>query len=362
MKFREFYNLKKTRPAMVEVKRVIGQLKWTESNLNSPHIKQIIHYVSQETGTPETLIRANMENELSKYKAIHDTSPILYETMAANLAEAIAMDYIDKIGHRIPGRVKFDQRVFERLIRKIQIEHPKLFPLESPLQLNTIPANFAPVYVGRDQNDPKLQKYKSVSTAAVFKDGKFVFNKDYMQRLLDFAVLKNIQPADEKYKSVDGNPPQFPPAYAYLEFLILHEFYHWMHGDFNTMAMNHNYSHNVWNIATDLRSNYELLTRGYEQLPQLYFSKNINYEKQTSVLDMAKIVKQELDKLKQVDPNLAKMVQDFGHDEHTTGNEQAWQPKVGDLVRLPDGGKGVVVSTNGHRPEVKKLADKGDAA
>ena len=332
-----------------------GSIEWLKTSLSDPHIKEIIANVSQETGVSEELIEAEMQVKMGSLNELHKHSPMLYETIASNLAEAIAFEYIAKAANRLDPnkRVKFDPQLFERLINTIRLEHPGMFPLKAPLEINVVEEPLPIYYV--PSNDPKLKRYNSCTTAMVTSEGNFVFNKDFMQNLLDFAVIKGLKPKGQKFKSNGGF---YPDAYAYLEFLIMHEIYHYMEGDFKTALRYPQFSRQIWNIATDLRSNYDLVKRGYTQLPIGYFSKHLNHDKQGSIYTIMKLVKDEMDKLPD---HLKKFVEDHATDDHPGSEGKPWVPQVGDIVEMPDGSKGVITATDGKRSQVKKLEESGNA-
>jgi hypothetical protein len=142
---------------------------------------------------------------------------------------------------------------------------------------------------------------------------------------MNFAYAKGMKPKSAKYKSNGG---EFPDEWAPIEFLIMHEFYHYTHGDFHfSKVMGGN--HTIHNWVGDFRSNYDLMKAGYAPIPGGLYNDLVNYDRQTSYREMYEIVSAEFNKLnkneqKKVEDFLGKMGDDHG--EHH-GQEE---PRSGD--------------------------------
>ena len=86
----------------------------------------------------------------------------------------------------------------------------------------------ATAIVTNSSGSGKVQKVNAlfvsnINTAAATPKGEFLFNKKFMQELMDFAMVEGLHPKGKKYVSNGGN---IPDCYAYIEFLIIHELLH----------------------------------------------------------------------------------------------------------------------------------------
>jgi hypothetical protein len=138
---------------------------------------------------------------------------------------------------------------------------------------------------------------------------------------LDWAFLKGIKPKQIKYQNNGG---KIPPEYAYIEFLLMHEYLHYSEADFYYHRIIPKANSKIINYVGDFRSNYLLVKSGYEQLPMGLFNDKINYDRQKTYREMYDVVKGEFDKMKE------------------PGKKQ--QVQVGDTVRGPAGKKGTVTA------------------
>lgn len=350
-------------------KQELGKVPFKSSTVSDPHIRAIVNFTSKKTGIPTAEIDKKLADKISYIEKMKNYSQLLYDTAAKNAAAGAAFELMGELEdeHFDNKRVKWDLATFKELIDLIQDEHEQFFPLRAPGELNYI-LSIDPIIVPTD--DPNLKKFNSVTTAAASANGDFIFNKQFMQKLLDFAVLENSKPKGKKYKSNGGI---IPDAYAPIEFLILHELLHYAYGDFAAGKRLSKYSPQVHNFASDFRSNYMLVKNGYEQLPIGLFSDFINYDRQGTYDDLVKIVHSELNKLpkdlRQKFEQIADMDQHTGEegypeDKSQQGQEQqgqgqsqsGWTPKVGDKVRLPDGSPAVVKSVQNGKAEVERIS------
>lgn len=334
-------------------RKELGEVPFIKSKLSDKYVAHIIDEVAKETGIPAATITAGIEKELDKIEELKQYSKKLYETMAANEVEHQAFKLVEK-SKKLKDRVKFDPVVFAKLLRLIQKEHKgSFFPLRSPdddRQLYFV----SPILVPSDK--PGDKEWNSVDTAAATGEGKFIFNKDFMQTLMDFANLKGLKPKGKKYVSNGG---EIPDEYAYLEFLILHELFHYRYGDFKQAKLYPEYSHKVHNWASDFRSNYSLVKSGYEQLPLGLFSDHINLDRQGSYHELVKTVKEELDKLPKPLSDWLSEKLDQATDEHRhPGQDKKKTPMPGDFD--PDKAHEKVEGRMQDRKEQAKEGEEGE--
>jgi predicted metal-dependent peptidase len=318
-------------------RKALGEVPFKESKLSDPHIREIVNAASKKLGVPASEIDAKIKNEVKKIESFREYSYIIYDTVAKNMV-ANAAFYLVKTLESDPAfqarRVIFKMPVFAKLVKMVELEHRSFFPLRSPIEHNYI-YHIAPITV--PTSNPKLEKFNVVPTAAVYPTGQFVFNVNFMQKLLDYAVAEKLTPLGKKYAS-NGGP--IPDPYAYIEFLIIHEMLHYTYGDFAAGNRLKSYSHKEHNWASDFRSNYMLVKSGYEQLPFGLFSDHINYDRQGTYEEMVRVVHDELKKLpKNKQKEFEEMAELDEHpqsdDEDTdqTGENKPREPSQDDIHR-----------------------------
>jgi len=339
-------------------RRDVGQLKFRQSQISDKHIRDIVNQASAKTGVPTADIDKKLQKYISEIEEFKKYSYVLYDTMAKNAVENVAFDLIEH--SRTSKFPKFDIKIFHELIDMVQLEHEQFFPLRAPGEITYI-YTFDPILVP-SKNKQWIEKgFNQVNTAAATAQGDFIFNTDFMQKLMDWASAEGLKPKANKYEC-NGGP--IPDCYAYIEFLIVHELLHYSYGDFAAGKRLKQYSHTVHNWASDFRSNYMLVKNGYEQLPLGLFSDHINYDRQGSYDDIVELVDSELKKLpkplQQKFKDLADSIDD--HDTSTDKSKEKedkpktspsgkvfkepYQAKAGDVVRLPDGSYGRVTQVD----------------
>lgn len=326
-------------------KKAKGQVPFKRSALNDPHIQALIAEESKETGVPVVSIMdelakmpsAKMLDELKKY------SPMLYDTLAQNAIESAVFHRIEdsvRLKKMSFDKVKFDFKIFLKLCELIRQDHTPgpdmppeakgLFPLKAPgeaLRINSIRPILVPT------NNPDLQAFNQVKTAAATANGDFIFDKNFMQNLLNYGAVIGVKPKGAKYESNGG---VIPDPYCYIEFLILHEVFHYIFGDFSMGSRFKQYLPIAHNWASDFRSNYFLVKNGYEQLPIGLFSDDLNFDREitSSYQKLIKVVHDEMQKLP---PHLRQWAeQEFESDMH---QDDPYTPKVGDMVQNNDTGE-----------------------
>jgi hypothetical protein len=295
-----------------EIKRkALGTVPFKQTSLQDPHIQQIISDTSAVTGSSVQEITQYLQKKMAEIEQMKKYSPILYEIAAKNAAETAVFDFIVHSRARAHKHlVSFDPLVFNQLLKLVRRDHRQFFPLRQPGDTSRYVFNFNPILVPTTKKE--LQKFNRVDTAAATAKGEFIFNTEFMQKLLDWAAMEGVRPNGAKYQS-NGGP--IPDAYCYIEFLIVHELLHYSYGDFNYGIQMPEFTHMIHNYASDFRSNYMLVKSGYPQLPIGLFSDDVNADRQGSYREMAQLVS---DELKKLPPPLQKTFQDLaGLDQHT---------------------------------------------
>lgn len=295
---------------------IVQTVQFSKTKLTDKHVDHIINEVSKLTGAPKQTITDGILARIApiqQYKAI---TPILYSTIAENSIEQESFRLLEKYGVKHPDTGKFSLRTFHKLVDYIKAEHSEFFPLRD-IQSNR---GLKEVYkfVGENGSPEDNKNYASVKTAAAQRNGVFIFNEKFMQDLMEFAKIKGIRPKGKKYQS-NGGP--IPDVYAYIEFLIIHEYMHYTQADWDLSDI-YKIPDDISNWAGDFRNNYTLVKHGLEQLPVGLFSSHINYDRQNTFEEMANIVRDEMAKLDQQQKQDLKERLDKMGDDH--------QPSAGD--------------------------------
>jgi len=353
--------------AFVNRKKQAGVVPFKHSTINDSHIRELVDMASQKLGIPAAEIDTNIQKEIAYIEDLKKYSYLLYDTAAKNAIEQAAFKLVKHIADNPDfqsRRVVFNDIIFSQLVKAVQNEHRQFRPVRAPGEIG------AHKYISPILIPSTKQAYKKwnnqIDTAAATPNGEFIFNKNFMQELLDFAVVEQLKPPTgnpgRKYVSNGGT---IPDAYAYLEFLILHELLHYTYGDFKVHKNKavKGYSHQIHNWATDFRSNYMLVKSGYPQLPLGLFSDHLNYDRQQSYAELCRVVKDEIDKLPK--PLRDQFEEKTNLDSHEKEEQKTvpYEPKVGDVVRLPDGAYGQIISIDNDgsfdtRPLTKEQASK----
>lgn len=290
------------------------------SSLTDPHVRKIIDFIHKTAKVPVADIEEQIQEEIDRLTEQAKRSPLLFNSMLANAveralfrmfappeldnpAEAAAREARGKkpaVRAKAPSTApEFNAVDFAALVRRIRVENPTLFPLRNFYNKKPIAA---PRIVLVPSKDAETQKqFGDVHTAAATKDGEFIFNTHFMQQCLNYAHVAGIKPKFKKYKS-NGGP--FPDEYAMLEFLVLHEFYHYSQADFHYQKVlkddeGKKALGKIINWVGDFRTNFDLVKAGHVPIPVGLFNDEVNYDRQYTYAEMYNLVKNELKKLKE---------------------------------------------------------------
>lgn len=335
-------------------RRKLGEVKFPASDINDPHIQRATQEILRQH--PEVSQQdwdQHVQAKMAEFEFLKQKSPILYETMAQNNAEQTVFTEFWKSGTRIQGAPQFSNKAFYRIVSMLQAEYPELFPLQSYIDKRHLTnPNFHIFGVDDAQDDPqKAMLTMQIPTAAASPNGDFYFNRDFMQSLLDYAHLKGVKPKDGKYKS-NGGP--IPDEYAWIEFVIMHEFMHYTNDDFYYQKLIPNADPKIINWVGDMRTNYFLTKNGFEALPMGLFSDQINFDRQTSYREMYDLIKGEFDKLNEEEQEKVSEEFDKRMDDHDKGNEEGAKKNI-----KPKDGEG---GEPGEPGEGEGDGDEGDDA
>lgn len=302
-----------------------GTIKFSSSTWADPHIQKIVRIIASARGVSEQDIINHVESKKAEFDSLKAKAPILYGTISQNIIESELFNIFWETDVDVGGP-KFKGRTFNTLVRAIRADKPQFFPLRSDIDRRTMMPNVIFHSVdgkgnpipNDDHGDPRPE-YRSVTTAAATPGGDFIFNVPFMQKLMDWAHIKGVKPKGKKYVANGGD---IPNEYCYIEFLIMHEFLHYSEDDFYYQKIIPNANPTIINWVGDFRSNYLLVKSGYEQLPMGLFNDDINFDRQSSYIDMYNLVKSEMEKLNDKEKEKVSNQMDSQSDDHEPGQEQ----------------------------------------
>lgn len=305
-----------------------GVVKFSKSSATDPFIIKVANIIATARSVPVADVFTEIGVEVKKVAEIAAKAPTIYHTIVDNLYESELFSMFEKLNIPVEGTPKFNKVTFRELREFVRGEHAQFFPLRNFIEKRP---HANPAYFFSDDPfdpDTKKSKWASVKTAAATPNGEFIFNIPFMQKLMDWAHLKELKPKGRKYTN-HGGP--IPWEYAYIEFLVMHEYLHYSEADFYYQQIIPDAHPKIINYVGDFRSNYLLVKSGYEQLPIGLFCDKINYDRQNAYIDMYNIVKNEMENF---DP------------PEGEGGEGELPIEVGTRVRMPNGKKGTVVAIN----------------
>lgn len=324
----------------------LGDLKFSKSAWLDPHVLALAKEIRSALGLSERELKDKVEDAIMKSGALElaEISPFLYETTMPNLIESnlFTIYWREAKDHEIKGAPQFDEALFLDLWGHIRANHRQFSPLHD-FQTRKYQHNVNVIFVP-SRIAARQKEFGSVDTAAATPKGDFIFNTVFMQKLLDFAHLKQLKvergPNGKKYKSNGG---KYPDEYGYIEFLIMHELMHYSRGDFHYQNVIPNADATVINYAGDFRTNHQLVKSGLPQIPIGLFSDHLNMDRQRTYKELYDKVKEELAKVRK---HMAPPPPDGG--QHGTKPEKVKTISVGSPVKLPNGKFGRVKSIDGN--------------
>ena len=310
-----------------------GSIDWAKSSINDPHIRDALKLIlqteiAQKVMTHFGIGQNDMIQLIDEYDTLHQDifamTPEMSSTMAQNNIESIVFGIFWNLSKtnqlHVPGASQFSALVFERLNREIQASRPSFFKMRSFIQRVPLARPIIGIYddslVEQRDNGEVVDhnKYQRAPTAYATPDGVFVFNKQFCQALINWAAIKKIKPKHYFFKCNGGT---IPDDYAYLEFLIFHEFLHYVDDDFFYNLTNPKWSAKLTNYVGDFRINYKLVKNGMEQLPIGLYSEHINFDRYNDYEDVYNVCKE--------------------------ATSSAWKPEIGMPVVDEAGETGVII-------------------
>lgn len=350
-----FKRLAETVKVDAVVKKQVDEVKLLKTTMNDPHVKRIMQHITGGDHAKEQAVEAKIQAQIKKLECVAKVSPILYEAALDNIIEDVLFGMFwekpaklkfvkkdkgdspedessegdiepvvvqdKKLAPDVATAPKFNTKTFNNLVDKIRAESKSFFPLRNMIDYHVI--HHPAFTVVGDGLNPKVEKrYGHVATAAATADGTFLFNVNFCQALLDFAHLKGIKAANNRYgKKYVSQGGSIPDEWEYIEFLIRHELMHYLYADFHYQKVIPDANPKIINWVGDFRSNHRLLHAGFNQLPLGLFSSYVNFHKQSSYQEMYDVVKNEFNKLSgQCQDELSEAL-DGMMDDHSEGGK-----------------------------------------
>lgn len=316
-----------------------GEVKFSAHTMDDPHIKKAIEEIAKISTKTKDQVKQEIEEKIAEFKNTAAKAPLLYNTILQNIVENETFDAFKNHKVELENTPLFNKSMFDKLLDHIKADHDGgIYPLASyinPKRMYEITNYFIPDpktdHLYPEYTNPKSDNY--ISTAAALGDGTFFFNKKFMQHLIDFAVLKGAKGKGAKYENIDpvtgeNTGGEIPNCYCYIEFVILHEWMHYIYDDFyhgqrikpekGLSRKTHNL---IINWVGDFRSNYTLVKSGYSQLPMGLFNDDINLDRQNDYISMYKLVLAEFKKLQPDDQEKVKKFLEENGDDHEWDEE-----------------------------------------
>lgn len=297
-----------------------GQVRFALTTLHDPHIRLIIDLIAKTAGIQPSEVIQHIEDKKKEFEDVAKVAPLLYGTIEKNIVEDTVFKLFEKTPVQVDQAPKFNVVTFQKLMRSIRADHDEFLPLRSFIDRRTLTA---PKIIFTKEGD--TGPYRTVKTAAATPTGDFIFYVPFMEKLLQYAHLKQLTPKGRKYV---GNGGDIPNEYGYIEFLIMHEFMHYSNDDFFYQKVIPNARQKIINWVGDFRSNYLLVKSGYEQLPIGLYNDEINYDRQAHYIDMYRLVEDEFKKLSKDQQEKVGGQLDDMSDDHEPGQQQGESEEV----------------------------------
>lgn len=328
-----------------------GQVNFSSHSINDPHIQKIIDEIAQQTGKPKADIIKDIEDKVKEFDGVKAKAPLLYHTIAQNIVENELFNAYDESNSTIKAAPKFNRSIFFKLVRRIKADHDQFFPMRSFLNHKRL---YNPVIILTP--NPKYPHLNDVKTACATPRGEFAFYEPFLQKLIDWAHVKQIKPKSKKYVSNGGD---IPDEYCYIEFVIIHEFMHYTYDDFHYQKMIKNANPQIINWVGDFRTNYLLVKSGYEQLPLGLFNDKINYDRQKTYKEMYDLVESEFKKLSKDQQAQVSSAMSEMSDDHNPGNRQGKTMSEGEDISEKEAQEKIDNQNKKINGQMKDSKDKG---
>lgn len=356
------------------IKAKVGTVS-PKSDLADPHIQKLIAYIAKAKKIKPEAIENKLTKKLGEVQDLEKKAPILYHSIVKNAIEAAlfstfeeTVDHLKSPESRARGAEKgdefegagklaqektapeFDNVTFMKLVRVIKTENPSFFPLRNIFNRRPIISPRIIIVPSSDKEDAK--KFNDITTAAATPQGEFIFNRAFMQQCMNYSHVRGIKPKGKKYKSNGG---KFDDEWAMIEFLIMHEFFHYTHADFHYQKIL-KANPTIINWVGDFRSNYDLIKMGMEPIPIGLYNDLINYDRQNTYKEMYELVKKEMEKLSNKDQQRVQQAMDQNAGDDHGAHHGDEEPGENNTTGGGDGSVPTAEELDEHGKKVSKKA------
>ena len=286
-------------------------------DLKTPYVAKIITREAEKRNQTVKEITKDLQARLDKKMKSYDGANERANAVTKkNMIESILFDYITP-SDAVP---KITLKQLKEMIKWIRVSNPAFFKLKDPVTGKRVKISVHITPAPSFMKQPEWMK--DVTTAAATATGDLIFNVNFCKQLIQYAYTKGVRPQGGMYES-NGGP--IPDSYCYIEFLILHEIYHIVHadhfygsfelarlmvaegptrwpklmksagwnGEINTKKGKRSLrkaakraNGKIQNFVGDWITNYELVKKGYAQLPIGLFATDYNYDHFDSMEDI----------------------------------------------------------------------------
>ncbi len=201
-----------------------GTVKFINTQINEPFVQDILQDYANEHKMGINEVNSKFQEEIKKTLEYFKETPLMNEQAIEGVVEQVLFNYIPKDKPEVTYKVLMEN--LKEMFLRIQAVNKHLFPMrdgsDGRIVEPIIHVTPAPPFI------KQADWLKSVKTAAASAQGDIVFYLPFANDLIYYAEKKGIKAVGTMYQS-NGGP--IPDNYAYIEFLILHELYHVIHGD-----------------------------------------------------------------------------------------------------------------------------------
>ena len=291
---------------------------FTTADLNTPYVENAIKLISNGTGESIT--------EIVKQAKDYIKEQISNETGVDGFDKIDRQNYIegflfDKLHVESTDRT-VSRTELKEMFKWIIAANRALFILIDPITGKRVQITIHLTPTAAFVKQPDWMK--DVETAAATASGEIVFNTDFARRLIKYAEVKGIKANGKMYKSNGGN---IPDSYAYIEFLILHEIYHIVNADHFYQSITPGMTGKKQNYLGDYIINYNLVKKGYSQLPIGLMSDKYNYDNYGSMKELQRVFLEDSKKLnKEKEEKMDNQMDDHLDKDNKPQNKKGGEP------------------------------------
>lgn len=338
-----------------------GPVKLKVSSIDDPGIQRVIAVYAKDKGISVTDATAFFAAKVQDY--VNNANGAMNKNARENACESVAFDLIGELDLNnadigVDREDLLDRDYFFDLTQFVIGENSSMFPLKNPYERKSVTPYF---YIWPDhgpmiKKDSVKKAAAQAQTAFCTPEAEMVYARKFCEELAVAAILLGAKSDSKKYKSNGG---EIPDWYCYLEFVMLHELLHFVYGDhfFSERRVKRikekhpkvaRHAHQILNFVGDFIINWQLVKKGYVQLPLGLFSEDLNHDKYDSPEELIDFVAEEFGKMTEQQQNdtseqMSDSMDDHMDDENSEpspGGKDAEPTEQGDSGDSGDSGGG----------------------